>query len=111
MWRGWAERSVTGLATSPGVVPAFILYKEGIIGADEEMNALILPRVGMPHRDGFFPDDRPDSFRLRLSGDPPPAGQRRPTRKSVLPGRKVGAMGEIFFRELIFCYMVVNRLG
>jgi hypothetical protein len=92
-------------------VPIFILNKEGIIGADEETNALILPRVEMSHRDGFFPDDRPDSFRLRLSGDSPPAGQRRPTRKSVLPGKKVEAMVEFFFRELIFCYMVVNRLG
>lgn len=43
-------------------VVAFILAKAGIIAADQEMNAQSLPRVRMPNRDGFFPDDRPDVF-------------------------------------------------
>ena len=50
---------------SPGevyAVVAYILHRAKIIDAEEEMNAHTLPRVRMPNRDGFFPDDRPDVF-------------------------------------------------
>jgi cytochrome c len=33
---------------------AFLLYKNGIIGRNEEINARTLPRVRMPNRDGFI---------------------------------------------------------
>jgi cytochrome c len=33
---------------------AFLLYKNGIIKANDEMNARTLPRVRMPNRDGFI---------------------------------------------------------
>jgi hypothetical protein len=32
---------------------AWVLHANGIIGPDDEMNALALPRVRMPNRDGF----------------------------------------------------------
>jgi mono/diheme cytochrome c family protein len=39
---------------------AWLLHRNGIIGADAVMNAETLPRVRMPNRDGFIPDPRPD---------------------------------------------------
>ena len=39
---------------------AFILYKNGIIGQDEVMNAKTLPEVEMPNRYGFIPSDLED---------------------------------------------------
>lgn len=35
-------------------VSAYILFQNGIIAADERMNAATLPRVKMPNRDGFI---------------------------------------------------------
>jgi hypothetical protein len=42
---------------------AYILYKNGIIGENEVMNARTLPKVEMPNRDNFIPpalEDIPD---------------------------------------------------
>lgn len=41
-------------------VTAYLLHRNGIIGAQEVMDATTLPRVRMPNRDGFVPDPRPD---------------------------------------------------
>jgi cytochrome c len=41
-------------------VVAWILNANGIIGENEEMNATTLPKVKMPNRDNFLPDQRPD---------------------------------------------------
>jgi cytochrome c len=41
-------------------VTAYLLHLNGIIGAQEVMDAKTLPRVKMPNRDGFVPDPRPD---------------------------------------------------
>jgi S-disulfanyl-L-cysteine oxidoreductase SoxD len=41
-------------------VTAYLLHRNGIIGAQEVMDATTLPRVKMPNRDGFVPDPRPD---------------------------------------------------
>jgi S-disulfanyl-L-cysteine oxidoreductase SoxD len=41
-------------------VTAYLLYRNGIIGEQEVMDATTLPRVQMPNRDGFVPDPRPD---------------------------------------------------
>ncbi|MBI2686665.1 MAG: c-type cytochrome [Acidobacteria bacterium] len=42
-------------------VVALILHMNGIIGEKDEMNALSLPKVKMPNRDGFIKDNRPDT--------------------------------------------------
>jgi S-disulfanyl-L-cysteine oxidoreductase SoxD len=41
-------------------VTAYLLYRNGIIGEQDVMNAKTLPLVQMPNRDGFVPDPRPD---------------------------------------------------
>ena len=39
-------------------VSAYILHLNGIVGADEVLDAQSLPKVKMPNRDGFFPFPR-----------------------------------------------------
>jgi S-disulfanyl-L-cysteine oxidoreductase SoxD len=41
-------------------VTAYLLHLNGIIGAEDVMDAQTLPLVKMPNRDGFVPDSRPD---------------------------------------------------
>lgn len=41
-------------------VTAYLLYLNGIIAENEVMDALSLPNVKMPNRNGFVPDPRPD---------------------------------------------------
>ncbi len=41
-------------------VTAYLLHRNGIIGAQDVMDGTTLPRVKMPNRDGFVPDPRPD---------------------------------------------------
>ncbi len=41
-------------------ITAYILSLNGIIGADQVMDAKSLPKVKMPNHDGFVPDPRPD---------------------------------------------------
>lgn len=38
---------------------AWMLWRNGLVGPEEEMNAETLPAVEMPARDRFVPDDRP----------------------------------------------------
>ena len=40
-------------------VSAYVLYLNGIVGEDTQMNAQTLPQVRMPNRDGFIDDWRP----------------------------------------------------
>lgn len=44
-------------------VVALILHWNGIIGENDVMDASTLPKVKMPNRDGFIPDNRPDTGR------------------------------------------------
>lgn len=39
---------------------AFILFLNGIVDKNADLNEHTLPRVKMPNRDGFVPDPRPD---------------------------------------------------
>ncbi|MGH9689972.1 MAG: c-type cytochrome [Candidatus Acidiferrales bacterium] len=41
-------------------VTAFLLFRNGIIPRDQVMDRESLPKVRMPNRDGFIPDNRPD---------------------------------------------------
>ena len=41
-------------------VTAYVLYLNGIVGRDQEMNEKSLPAVVMPNRNGFVNDSRPD---------------------------------------------------
>jgi len=41
-------------------VVAFVLFLNGIVEEDAEMNSETLPKVEMPNRDGFVKDARPD---------------------------------------------------
>ena len=41
-------------------VTAYILFLNGIVDEDLELNEKTLPKVKMPNRDGFVPDPRPD---------------------------------------------------
>src|SRR6478672_4526939 len=41
-------------------VVAYILSEAKIIKATDTMNAMTLPKVAMPNRDGFMPDSRPE---------------------------------------------------
>lgn len=51
-----------GLLTHDQVyaVSAYLLFRNGIIGENDVMDAKSLPQVRMPNRDGFIPDGRPD---------------------------------------------------
>ena len=42
-------------------VVAYILSEAKIIKATDTMDAMTLPKVTMPNRDGFIPDSRPES--------------------------------------------------
>lgn len=39
-------------------VSAYVLFLNGIVGEDAQMNAQILPHVKMPNRDGFVDGSR-----------------------------------------------------
>jgi cytochrome c len=41
-------------------VAAFLLFLDGIVKENDELNAKTLPQIRMPNRDGFIPDARPD---------------------------------------------------
>lgn len=46
-------------------VSAYLLNLNGLVPADAVMDATSLPKVQMPNRDGFIPDDRPDTAAVR----------------------------------------------
>lgn len=52
-----------GLLTNDQVyaVSALVLHWNGIIGENDVMDASSLAKVKMPNRDGFIPDNRPDT--------------------------------------------------
>jgi cytochrome c len=39
---------------------AYVLFLNGIVSEQQRIDARSLPRVRMPNREGFVPDDRPD---------------------------------------------------
>jgi mono/diheme cytochrome c family protein len=41
-------------------VTAYILYLNGIVTRDQQLNEKTLPKIVMPNRGGFLPDTRPD---------------------------------------------------
>ena len=41
-------------------VVAYVLHLNGLVGEDDRIDAVTLPGVEMPNRDGFVPDARPD---------------------------------------------------
>lgn len=57
----------------PGVLPpddvysvtAFVLQLNGIVSANDVLDANSLPKIKMPNRDGFVPDSRPDAGKKR----------------------------------------------
>jgi len=50
-------------------VSAYILNLNGLVPADAVMNETSMPKVQMPNRDGFIPDDRPDTHATRCMKD------------------------------------------
>jgi S-disulfanyl-L-cysteine oxidoreductase SoxD len=46
-------------------VSAYLLHLNGLLPADAVMDAATMPKVSMPNRDGFIPDDRPDTRAVR----------------------------------------------
>jgi cytochrome c len=55
------DRPGTLTADQVYAVTAYILYLNQIVGEEEVMDATTLPEVRMPNREGFVPDDRPDT--------------------------------------------------
>ena len=55
------DRPGTLTADQVYAVTAYILHLNGIVGEEEVLNAETLPAVTMPNREGFVPDDRPDT--------------------------------------------------
>lgn len=41
-------------------VVAYVLFLDGIVEENQELNRETLPKIQMPNRDGFVKDDRPD---------------------------------------------------
>ncbi|MCB1021148.1 MAG: c-type cytochrome [Acidobacteria bacterium] len=46
-------------------VTAYILFLNGIVEEEHVLDAASLPQVQMPNREGFVPDDRPDTGIVR----------------------------------------------
>jgi cytochrome c len=63
------DRPQTLTADDVYAVSAYLLHLNGLIPADAVMDARSLPKVQMPNRDGFIPDDRPDTRAVRCMQD------------------------------------------
>ena len=63
------DRPQTLTADEVYAVSAYLLHLNGLIPADAVMDAHSLPKVSMPNRDGFIPDDRPDTRAVRCMRD------------------------------------------
>src|SRR2546422_679770 len=63
------HRPQTLTADEVYAVSAYLLHVNGLIPADAVMDAHSLPNVSMPNRDGFIPDDRPDTRAVRCMRD------------------------------------------
>ena len=48
---------------------AYLLHMNGILGADATLDAVSLPKIRMPNRDGFVSDGRPDTFNQPCRSD------------------------------------------
>ena len=59
------DRPGTLTADQVYAVTAYVLFLNGIVKEDEVLDAATLPAVVMPNRDGFVPDDRPDTGTAR----------------------------------------------
>jgi len=57
---------------------AYLLFLNGIIGENEVMDALSLPNVKMPNRNGFVPDPRPDTAQSKQLKVPKPKPKTSP---------------------------------
>jgi S-disulfanyl-L-cysteine oxidoreductase SoxD len=61
----------------PGVLPpddvysvtAYVLQLNGIVSANDVVDATSLPKIKMPNRDGFVPDARPDTGKKRSASN------------------------------------------
>lgn len=63
------DRPQTLSADEVYAVSAYLLHLNGLIAADAVMDGHSLPKVSMPNRDGFLPDDRPDARAVRCMRD------------------------------------------
>jgi len=72
-------------------VTAYLLYLNGIIGENDVMDALSLPNVKMPNRNGFVPDPRPDipQSKQRQVPKPKPRVSPHAQTKPEVPGSTV----------------------
>jgi len=59
------DRPLTLTANEVYAVSAYILHLNGLVPADAVMDQTSMPKVKMPNRDGFIPDDRPDTHATR----------------------------------------------
>ncbi|MDR6582402.1 cytochrome c [Herbaspirillum frisingense] len=68
-----APKSLT--ADEVYAVTAYLLHLNGIVAADAVLDAVSLPKVRMPNRDGFIGDTRPDTSNVacRHCPAPPPS--------------------------------------
>jgi cytochrome c len=55
------DRPFTMSANEVYAVAAYLLYLNGLVPEDAVMDQNSLPNVQMPNRNGFVPDDRPDT--------------------------------------------------
>lgn len=65
------DRPLTMTADEVYAVTAYILHLNGLVPADAVMDQSSLPKVQMPNRNGFVPDDRPDTQARRCMRDCP----------------------------------------
>ena len=63
------DRPLTMSADEVYALAAYILHLNGLVPADAVMDQSSLPKVQMPNRDGFIPDDRPDTSAVRCMRD------------------------------------------
>src|SRR5258706_11456161 len=59
------DRPQTLTANEVYALSAYILNLNGLVPADAVMDANSMPKVQMPNRNGFIPDDRPDTSAKR----------------------------------------------
>jgi S-disulfanyl-L-cysteine oxidoreductase SoxD len=63
------DRPLSLTADEVYALSAYLLNLNGLVPADAVMDQASLPRVQMPNRDGFIPDDRPDTRAVRCMRD------------------------------------------
>ena len=73
-------------------VVGYMLQLNGIVSPTDVLDATSLPRVVMPNRSGFYPDDRPDAG-TRQSAAPPGKGEPAAKTRSDVVRRPDGSAG------------------